>query len=68
MAAAKFVRFTSTEAVIPKSMQPRPEELSQGVTKTVLGDLDASTPPANIRPELWTMYVATLRRLVPEST
>ncbi|KAJ2661533.1 hypothetical protein IW148_003320 [Coemansia sp. RSA 1199] len=67
-AAAKFVRFNSTEAVIPKSMQPRSEELAQGVTKTVLGDLDASSPPANIRPELWTMYVATLRRLVPEST
>ncbi|KAJ2646340.1 hypothetical protein IWW40_005488 [Coemansia sp. RSA 1250] len=66
--ASIFARLSSTEAVIPKSMQPRPEELATGTVKTILGDLDANAPPTNIKQELWTMYVATLHRLNPDSS
>ncbi|KAJ2818039.1 hypothetical protein IWW50_005958, partial [Coemansia erecta] len=66
-ASMVFTRLNSTEAVIPKSMLPRDEELVHGVVKTMLGDLDTSAPPANVRADVWTMYVATLRRLDPET-
>ncbi|KAJ2369856.1 hypothetical protein H4S02_002564 [Coemansia sp. RSA 2611] len=64
--ASMSVRLNSTAAVtVPEDLRPQAVELADGKIKTLLGEFDVNAPPANIRPELWTMYVAMLRRMTP---
>ncbi|KAJ2777373.1 hypothetical protein GGI15_004527 [Coemansia interrupta] len=69
----RIVRQMSTSvdsaSIIPKHLQPGPNHLEQSQTVVSrMGTLDISSPPANVRPELWQLFVTTLPRIDPKST
>ncbi|KAI7825073.1 hypothetical protein BX661DRAFT_185214 [Kickxella alabastrina] len=68
MTMAMAIRQQSTQAVLPKNLQPGPAYLENKIVSTTLGDLDLTSPPANVRAELWALFVTTLPRLAPKST